>query len=122
MKLNEIIGLRDEEFTAMVAILSSFPAVEEGIVYGSRAKGNYKPFSDIDLTLIGENISAFDILRIANRLDESSLPYIFDISDFKSLTNINLIDHIKRRGIIVFKRGANHDDIKKDELKLSKLT
>ena len=33
------------------AVLAEFPQVEKAVLYGSRAKGDYKNSSDIDLTL-----------------------------------------------------------------------
>lgn len=89
----------------IINTLASFENVERGIVYGSRAKGNYKPFSDIDLTLCGRELTQSDLLRIADRFEESFLPYMFDISDFSKLNNPDLIDHINRRGIIIFDRS-----------------
>ena len=102
MKLSETLGLKESELEEIVNTLASFDNVERAIVYGSRAKGNYKPFSDIDLTLCGDGLTQTDILRIADRFEDSNLPYMFDISDFSKLTNPDLIDHIERRGITIF--------------------
>jgi hypothetical protein len=46
-------GLSETTLSTVRAILAAHPKVESAIVYGSRAKGNYKPGSDIDLTLMG---------------------------------------------------------------------
>ena len=104
MKLSETLGLKESELEEIVNTLASFENVERAIVYGSRAKGNYKPFSDIDLTLYGRELTQIDILHIADRFEDSYLPYMFDISDFSKLTNPDLIDHIKRRGITIFEK------------------
>ena len=104
MKLSETLGLKESELEEIVNTLASFENVERAIVYGSRAKGNYKPFSDIDLTLYGSALTHTDILCIADRFEDSYLPYMFDISDFTKLTNPDLIDHIKRRGITIFEK------------------
>ena len=104
MKLYELLGLKDTEFEKIVTTLAAFDNVDCAIVYGSRAKGTYKPFSDIDITLSGDNLTQDDILRIADIFEESDLPYMFDISDFSRLTNSALVDHITRRGITIFER------------------
>jgi len=39
------------------AVLAEFPQVEKAVLYGSRAKGNYKNGSDIDLTLCGADFT-----------------------------------------------------------------
>jgi predicted nucleotidyltransferase len=46
-------GLPDSTCTTVRQILASYPQIEKAVLYGSRAKGNYKAGSDIDLTLFG---------------------------------------------------------------------
>ncbi len=104
MKLHDKLGLKESELDLMVKTLSSFKNIDKAIIYGSRAKGNFKPFSDIDLTLMGDTLCQKDIFRLAEVFDESSLPYLFDISNYDELKNPELIDHINRRGIIIFER------------------
>lgn len=104
MKTNEVIGLTDSQFSELTQILAICPNIEEAIVYGSRAKGNYKPYSDVELTLKGEHLTWHDLCSIETMLDESSLPYQFDLSDYKTLSNPDLIDHINRRGIRIYSR------------------
>ena len=72
------------------------------ILYGSRAKGTYKPFSDIDITLLGDKLEHDDLLDIIDGIEDLLLPYMFDISLFSSLKNENLIDHINRVGVEVY--------------------
>ena len=97
-------GLDMEETKLLEQIFSTTPGLEEVILYGSRAKGNYKPFSDIDITLVGEQLSDEDLRDICYKLSESSLPYFCDVSIFHQLTSPSLIDHIKRRGRVIYKR------------------
>ena len=98
-------GLSDKEFDEMTAIFSKCKNLEKVILYGSRAKGNYKKFSDVDITLEGDNLTLADLFQIQDLLYESDLPYMYDVSVFSSITNSDLIDHIKRRGIVIWERG-----------------
>ncbi len=98
-------GLSDKEFDEMTAIFGKFKNLEKVILYGSRAKGNYKKFSDVDITLEGDNLTLADLFQIQDLLYESDLPYMYDVSIFSSITNPDLIDHIKRRGIVIWERG-----------------
>ncbi|MCD8274965.1 MAG: nucleotidyltransferase domain-containing protein [Alistipes sp.] len=75
------------------------------ILYGSRAKGNYKPFSDVDIVLIGDELTQQDLNRIVLEVDDLLLPYQFDIAIFQNLTNPELIDHIRRRGIVIYDKS-----------------
>ena len=91
-------GLRDETIDNINRVFEKYHKIQKVIIYGSRAKGNYKNGSDIDLTLIGEDINIQDLNRIYIDLDELYLPYMFDISIYKNLENLDLIDHINRVG------------------------
>ena len=94
----ERFGLSENAMAQIKAVLSGYPAIERAVIYGSRAKGNHKPGSDIDLTLIGQRITEAELLALENRLDDLLLPYTFDISRFETLQNAQLIDHINRIG------------------------
>lgn len=95
-------GLTDTEYSKLLGVLQRNAHVERAILYGSRAKGNYKPFSDIDLTLVGSQLSHADRNKIAMEIDDLLLPYQTDLSLFHTLKNPALIDHIKRRGVTIF--------------------
>ena len=95
-------GLSDKEFDEMTAIFGKCKNLEKVILYGSRAKGNYKKFSDVDITLEGDNLTLADLFQIQDLLYESDLPYMCDVSIFSRITNPSLIDHIRRRGIVIW--------------------
>ena len=98
-------GLSDKEFDEMTTIFGKCKNLEKVILYGSRAKGNYKKFSDVDITLEGDNLTLADLFQIQDLLYESDLPYMYDVSIFSSITNPDLIDHIRRRGVVIWERG-----------------
>ena len=100
-------GISDTELRVITRTFEANERISAVILYGSRAKGNYKPFSDVDLTLVGDNLSRKDINYIYAAFDESSLPYKFDISIFNSLKNEKLIEHINRCGIVIYSRKKN---------------
>lgn len=99
-------GLKDTEVELLRTVFKKCDKIEKVVLYGSRAKGNYKPFSDVDITLLGDNLSHSDLNKIALEIDDLLLPYQFDISLFKSLKNKDLIDHILRIGIVVYESTA----------------
>ncbi len=73
-------------------------------LYGSRAKGNYRDGSDIDLTLMGDALSHAQLNRIETQIDDLLLPYTIDLSLFEHIDNANLIDHIRRVGVVFYAR------------------
>lgn len=54
MNSSNKFGLNQETISKIQSVFYQFPEIEEAILYGSRAKGNYKEGSDIDLTLKGD--------------------------------------------------------------------
>ena len=91
-------GLKNQHIIAIQNIFKMHPKVTQVILYGSRAKGNYRPASDLDLTLKGENLNYNDLVAIDNALDDLLLPYTIDLSIYEQIENPDLIDHIKRVG------------------------
>jgi len=97
-------GLKKKIVEQIHTVFAEFPQVEEAILYGSRAKGNFKPGSDIDLTLIGESINLQVLNGISRLLADSSIPYTVDISIFSHIDNEDLLDHIKRVGVVFYRK------------------
>jgi len=104
VKSKKEFGLSNETVEKIREVFSSFPEVEEALIYGSRAKGNFKPGSDIDLTLKGERLTHNILSRIITKLDDLLLPYIIDTALFDSIDNKDLLDHISRAGKVFYKK------------------
>jgi len=52
-------GLSNKTLTYIIDNMKEFREIEGVKIYGSRALGNYKRGSDIDLALIGEDVNSF---------------------------------------------------------------
>ena len=96
------IGLNEKDIGKIQSVLALHSEVEKVILYGSRAKGAYKPSSDIDLTLFGKELNLTIQQKIENELDDLLLPYKFDISIFHQIANKELVEHIERVGKLFF--------------------
>lgn len=95
-------GLEEKVIDTVNECLSNYLEIEEVIIYGSRAKGNYRKGSDIDLTLKGDSLTLSTILKLENEIDELLLPYKFDLSIYHQIDNQDLIEHIERVGKIFY--------------------
>lgn len=89
------------------SIFASHPEVERSVLYGSRAKGNYKTGSDIDLTMYGDDLNHSLLLKILDELDELLLPWMIDLSIFRQIDNESLREHIERVGVVFYERKAD---------------
>lgn len=95
-------GLSNSDIEHIIDVIRVHPEIKEVLIFGSRAKGNYKVSSDIDLAIKGDVLEAA-ILSIKGHLDdEGPLPYKFDIVHYESITNQNLKDHIDQVGIKIY--------------------
>ena len=99
-------GLTEDAIKKITGVFKSHSEVHEVIIYGSRAKGNFKPSSDIDITLKGENINLRLLNQISLNLEELPLPYKFDVSIYDHITNPELLDHIARVGQLLYSTQA----------------
>ncbi|GJQ04730.1 MULTISPECIES: nucleotidyltransferase domain-containing protein [Capnocytophaga] len=97
-------GLEAAVLTSFQNIFEKFENIEKVIIYGSRAKGNFRYNSDIDLSIIGE-VSYDDLLKIELLIDELLLPYKVDLSVFNNIDNSELKAHIERVGIVLYKKN-----------------
>lgn len=100
-------GMTDDELELLCSLFARQREIERVILYGSRARGTHKPFSDVDITLLGVGLTRSHLSRLMADIDESSLPYFFDISLFAKLTNPDLIEQIEQTGVVLYQRGEN---------------
>lgn len=85
-------------------MFAKYPQIEQAVIYGSRAKGNYKNGSDIDLTLHGKDLTFALLCQILTEIDDLLLPYTIDLSIFHTLKDPDFIEHIQRVGMAFYER------------------
>ncbi len=113
-------GLQDATIQKICAVFARFPQVEKAVLYGSRAKGNYKNGSDIDLTLRGDAALTLNVLyKISEELDDLLLPYTIDLSIFANISDRDLIDHIQRVGVTFYARDDAQFNVSRPQFKIS---
>jgi predicted nucleotidyltransferase len=95
-------GLSESTLEKINNVLQRYPQVSKAILYGSRAKGNYREGSDIDLTLCGDHLNNALLNKIEQDLDDLLLPYLFDISLYHHIDNEDLLKHIDEIGVAIY--------------------
>jgi len=95
-------GLSKKELLILKNIFINFSEIDEVLIFGSRALGNFKNSSDVDLALKG-NIDHNLITKVSRKINsESTLPYKFDIINYKTISNLDLKKHIDDFGKRMF--------------------
>lgn len=97
-------GLSLQDIEKISGVLRLHSEVEKAIVYGSRALGSFQSASDIDLTLIGCNLTLDHLLRIGGEFDDLMLPYRIDLSLFQGIEDPSVIEHIQTHGQEFYRR------------------
>jgi len=98
------IGLSQLTIDKLRSVFQEHKAIDAVFIYGSRAKGNYKEGSDIDLTIKGELLPFFELMKIEDEIDDLYLPYMVDLSQYKQLKNSDLLEHIDRVAINIYQK------------------
>lgn len=83
----------------LIQVFSQYPAIQRVVLFGSRARGDYKYNSDIDLAIVAlENLPAEFYLAI----DEAAGILKVDIIELKKLNNNKLRQKIEEEGIEIY--------------------
>ena len=97
-------GLNAEECHELESIFKKVPEVSKVILYGSRARGDFRENSDIDLSLVGDSLTEQHLLKIKHLLYESCLPYFTDVHLYSDISNDDFRSNIQRDGKIIYRR------------------
>ncbi len=92
-------GLGEDVTGRLLAIMAGYPEIRQVILFGSRAKGSYRPGSDIDLCLDAPSLTLRQQLEIETRLDDLLLPWKIDLVLMHEIYNPALLDHLRRVGV-----------------------
>lgn len=100
------IDLPRKTISQLISIFSGYPEIEKVVIFGSRALGNAKSGSDVDLAFIGHDLTLQLVSRIQNYLEEETLlPYFFDCVHSESTQHKELLEHIQTHGKILYEKN-----------------
>lgn len=95
-------GLPERTIKELLAYFETRTNIDMVKIFGSRAKGNYHNGSDIDFAIWKNDEEA--ITRILGELDDLPTPYMFDVIDYKSLSNEKMKNSIDKDGVVFYKK------------------
>lgn len=98
-------GIYEKSFALIINELKKVAEIEKAVIFGSRAMGNYKKASDIDIAIFGKDINFRVLAKLNYQLSEEiPIPYFVDIVHFESIDNKPLQNHIIEHGRIIYER------------------
>lgn len=100
-------GLSADNIIKINAVFRQYAAIDEVLLFGSRAIGNFRDNSDIDLVIKGKSIDLSTLQEIENKLEELYIPNPIDLIVYDSIKNPDLLDHINRVGEPFYKKGTS---------------
>ncbi|MBN2897432.1 MAG: nucleotidyltransferase domain-containing protein [Clostridia bacterium] len=102
-------GLLERDMDFIIKAVRKYEVVEAVILFGSRAMGNYKQGSDVDLAILGENVTRSVTRGISEALNEEyPLPYFFDVLCYRDISSDRLKEHIDKEGVVLYKKDVTH--------------
>jgi predicted nucleotidyltransferase len=106
IRLEVDTGLSHKQEVEIERVLASSPQVEKAMLIGSRAMGNFKSGSDVDIVLSGTGLESQTVRVVADQLnEETNIPFFFDILDLSQIRNEELLKHIEEHGITIYEKG-----------------
>lgn len=110
-------GLSEKQINLIKSIVTEFaPAVESVSIFGSRATGSHRSYSDIDMVLYG-NVEERTVDRLWTCFHESSLPYKVDLVGYNLVEYPPLKIHIDQFAKVLLTKEElwNYDGSVKDK-------
>lgn len=97
-------GLSEKTIKIITELFKKYDQIDRVIIFGSRARGNFKNSSDIDLAIFGTNIDFKFIRHISAELDELPTPYSFDVLNYSDVENNEIKTNIDKDGVIFYQK------------------
>ena len=100
------LALRDQDLATLRRTFRRFPCVREVRLFGSRATGQARRASDIDLAISAPQASATDWQELMEALGQTPIIYEFDIVRTERADNARLVEKIAREGVPTYPETA----------------
>ncbi len=96
MHVNSATGLSPQITNWLRTAVNRFPDVHAAYLFGSRARGDYSPRSDIDIAIDAPNMSPARFARLRSEIDELPIAFGLDCVWMQSLPDSGLKAQIER--------------------------
>ena len=86
---------------------SNYPNIYKIVLFGSRARGDYRPNSDIDLAIFSRSISNLEVANFTNEIEDLDTLLKFDIVLMTPDTDPRLLENVKQEGVVLMELLSN---------------
>ncbi len=100
------LGIRQMFWDDLRSAIAAVPTIEAAVVFGSRAYGNYRPASDVDICLFGRNLTQRERWRLEEAIDDLLWPWEVDLAHWEMSSSARFRDEIRRDAVPFFNREA----------------
>lgn len=83
-------------------IFSKYKEIKKVVIFGSRARGDYKKTSDVDICLFGNKVDHAVLSKVWFDIEEINTYLSFDIINYNELVKKELINNILKDGIEIY--------------------
>lgn len=83
-------GLSAEILDWLRAVFVRYPDIDRVLIFGSRARGNYRNASDIDLAVLAPRMDDASFTRLWSELDDLPLVFTLDVLDWGRLPAVRI--------------------------------
>lgn len=101
-------GLEQHIIDKLITVFEQHSKVDKALVFGSRAKGNYRPDSDMDIAIKGQDLNTDDIIAMSVAFEGKGITHKIDLINYHSIKEPDLKDHIDRVGIEFYSRWKEY--------------
>lgn len=97
-------GLTDREFANMEELFSQDEKIEYVLLRGSRARGNYRSDSDMDITILGRHIDQMSVEDLQKRIESSDISCPVEIFLARLSENEEYIEGVSHKGLLIYQK------------------
>ncbi len=95
-------GLSSFILDQFTQVFKRYPEIQSVMIYGSRAKGNFREGSDIDLAVFAPKLSLLDFANLCSDLEDLPVIFKIDCVHFENIKRQILKEKISQEGQLIF--------------------
>jgi len=99
-----IISVKESIKNELIRILTKYNTVEKALLFGSRARGDFKKTSDIDIAIFSKDISEKQFNLLIDEINQINTVHSIDVVHYEKLSKKALKTAIMRDGVILYER------------------